>query len=64
MTQADMERRIHALETRIVQLETQIADQGRSLAVLASGITIARWLGPFVVSIATVVIVLTKGGGG
>jgi len=62
MTQADLERRIRALEAKIVSLEAETASHARSLAVLASGITIARWLGPFSVSLATVIIVLVKGG--
>jgi hypothetical protein len=62
MTQADLERRIHALEEKIVHLEQALVEHDRSLAVLGTGITIARWLGPFVVSLATVIIVLAKGG--
>lgn len=62
MTQADLERRIRSLEEKIAVLERDLVTQGRALAVLATGITIARWLGPFIVSVATVVIVVAKGG--
>jgi hypothetical protein len=54
VTQADLERRIRHIEETIGTLE-------RQLAVLATGIAIARWVGPFSVSVAAVVIVLLKG---
>ena len=62
MTQADLERRIRELEQKVFVLEKDLVAQGRALAVLSTGITIARWLGPFIVSVATVVIVVAKGG--
>lgn len=54
MTQADLERRIRSLEQ-------ELSDIKRQLTVLATGISIARWAGPFSVSIAAVIIVLLKG---
>lgn len=54
MTQADLERRIR-------QMEHDLIDIKRQLTVLATGISIARWVGPFSVSIAAVVIVLLRG---
>jgi hypothetical protein len=54
MTQADLERRVR-------QLEQELDDFRRQLTVLATGVAIARWAGPFSVSIAAVVIVLLKG---
>lgn len=54
MTQADLERRIHLLEQKVVDLE-------RSLAVVATGVALARWMAPFIVSVITVAIILSKG---
>jgi hypothetical protein len=54
MTPADMERRLRIIET-------ELGDIKRQLTVLATGVALARWLGPFIVSVAAITIVLVKG---
>jgi hypothetical protein len=54
MTMADIERRLR-------EVERQLDDINRQLTVLATGVALARWVGPFMVSIAAIVIVLLKG---
>ena len=53
MTPQDIERRISALEKRLLEID-------RQLAVLATGVALARWLGPFAVSVVAIVIVVLK----
>lgn len=54
MTQADLERRMASIERELAEIK-------RQLAVLAAGIALARWAGPFLVSIAAVLVVVAKG---
>lgn len=53
MTPADMERRLSKLETELANVKQQ-------LVVLSTGVALARWLGPFIVSVAAIVIVLVR----
>lgn len=53
MTQADLERRIHNIEQKLDDID-------RQLSVLSTGIALARWFGPFAVSIAAVIVVVLK----
>lgn len=50
------------IEDRLRAIEQQIAEIQKQLAVLATGIALARWLGPFAVSVAAMIIILAKGG--
>jgi len=53
MTPADLEARLRSVEHELAEIR-------RQLAVLSTGIALARWLGPFAVSLAAVVIVAVK----
>ncbi len=52
---ADLERRIALIEHKLVELE-------RSQAVLNTGIALARWFTPTVISVAAVVVAIVRGG--
>ena len=54
MTAADVEARLRALEHELAEIR-------RQLAILTTGIALARWLGPLSVSLAAVLIMLARG---
>lgn len=61
MTQADLERRVRELEDALAGLHAEVQRLSRGQVVLETAVSLARWFGPFVVSVAAVVIVLVKG---
>ena len=72
MTTADIEARLRKVEHELEEtrreaaafttacLET-IAELRRQQVVISTGVALARWFGPFFVSVAAVVIVLVRG---